>query len=130
MAVKSQKVTMQIRTKLKGEELEVELANHMATLRERDRIVEAKDDANRGFKKELKEKDGLIADQRMILDKGQLGDVEIEIITHPKGKKTYMRTDTKEMLDDDDIPEQLEMSPSDGTAALGEASLGGNQEDD
>jgi hypothetical protein len=115
MAPRVDKVKMQVRTKLKGEDLEKELSNHMATLRERDRIEAAKDAANKDFKKELKEKDGLIAEQRVILDKGELGTVEVEVVTKPGGKKTYRRLDTNELIDEDELPEQMEI-PEEGEA--------------
>jgi hypothetical protein len=116
-----EKVKMQVRTRLKGEALERELANHMATLKERDRIEEAKAAATKDFKKELKEKDGVIAEQRLTLDKGELGNVEVEVVTGARGKKTYRRTDTGETLDDDDMPEQMDLAPEDGDEALAEA---------
>lgn len=111
---KIDKVTMRIRTKLKGEELETQLAEHMATLRERDRIEESRQAAVKEFKKELKDKDGVIAEQRIILDEGEMGDVEVEVTTNTKGRKSYKRLDTGESIDEDKIPEQMELTGQEG----------------
>jgi hypothetical protein len=109
MANRVDKVKIQIRTKLKGEALEEKLADHMGTLKERDRIELAKKAANKDFKEELAEKDSLIEEQRIVLDKGELETVEVEVVTGLKNKKTYRRLDTGENLDEDDIPEQMEI---------------------
>lgn len=106
-------IKMNVRTKLKGDELEVQLREYVATTAARNRIEEAKDAAMSNFKSELKEKDEQLAEQFLVLDKGKLESVDVEVVTGSKGKKTYKRLDTGENLDEDDIPEQMEI-PVDG----------------
>lgn len=102
-------INTQVRTKLKGKDLEAFIEEHTKTLKKRDKLDENRREVAAEFKEDLKKLDVEIKDQRLVLDLGQLVDCEVQVTTDERGRKSYKRLDTNEKIDEDQLPEQMEI---------------------